>query len=232
MPPKKSRYATSLAADWVVPNPVAVSVAEVDREDTPKSPYILPQPSPMAKPTRYKKILPQAWMDSNKVMGDGDPTDLRPRADQESIDFEPPGKLHDRPKTHLVQTAHFIDTSIPKQANSGYTPPGAPKSSRFPPGSMGQAERSFDQFSEDLSHSPRHGAREVISAGRYRTSSETEQRHSQDHIGTRGQYYDQDATLSPPISVGQLSSAPTTSPYHGRDLPVKCPAMSPAYSVI
>lgn len=218
MPPRKTRYSSSLAADWIVTTPVADEAIEMTREDV--SDYKSLSDS-IAKPSRYKKVLPVDWIGSN--------TDTR-RSDAhvpEPLDSEHCDTPHDERSKGDIRHTHVTDTSIPRKGNSGYTPPPTPT---FRPAEIGQDDR----FSRTLPLEPVHSNRRARQRQRDSTERwpEAEQPHSQADGAAPQQPPHHDATISPPISVGQLSSVPTTSPFYGRDLPVRGPAMSPSYSVV
>ncbi len=218
MPLRKTRYSSSLAADWVVPTPVADEAMETNREDVSdsKSPS-----NSIARPSRYKKVLPVDWIGSN--------TDTR-RSDAhvpESLDLEHCDTPNDKRSKGDTRHTHVIDTSIPKKGNSGYTPPPAPT---FPPAETGQDDRFFGGLPSETVHSNRRARQPQRDSTE--PWPEAEQPHLRADGATREQPSHHEATISPPISVGQLSSTPTTSPFHGQDLPVRGPAMSPSYSVV
>ena len=193
---------------------------DVSGSDSPKS-----LSNSVAKPGRYKKVLPVDWIDSNTDTRRSDAPILRPQVNRELVEFEYLDMPNDERGKRYTRNTLGVDSSIPTEGNDRYTPP---PEQRFPSAEMGQE----DWF---LPHSPSRRVSQTRrgSTERYHLDwPKAQQSPSQAHGAAHEQPHHHDATISPPISVGQLSSVLTTSPFHGRDLPVKGPTISPSYSVV
>ena len=230
MPPRKTRYSSCLAADWVVPTPVIDEAIKLSREDVSGSSSTLSKPTSIVKPSRYKKVLPIEWVDAKADSKERDDLSLQPQINGELVDFEPLVTSKFERRENSFRNTHFIDTSIPKNGNCGYSPPPAPK---FPPGGTAYQDWFFKHLPREPTHRRKRSTQSLRGSDeRLQDWPEGKQLHSQPHGALYEESDHYNATISPPISTGQLSSAPTTSPFHGRDLPAKCPAISPSYSVV
>ena len=243
MPKKRTRYSPSLAADLVVPimsveeglDAVAAPTEKMEfpaASETPSNDsnsYQI-QERPFKRETkkwsRYKKMLPSDWVDADS---DPDPNDANPHLqDPHSEAPDNNVALHDHESHGLrsdpsdlersTRPARHVDTSIPRQGNSGYTP--APpltgtKSHHW----EGEERRQTVPYHETLANQMTRNR--VIDGSLARHSDEIARSQS-----FRG------ATVSPPVSVGQESSAMTDNPFYGQDLPAKGPCLSPSYSIV
>ncbi|MCJ1456542.1 hypothetical protein MMC28_006903 [Mycoblastus sanguinarius] len=242
MPKKRTRYSSSLAADWVVPSPAKAEGITTEETSARRHPIqasgktqsnratIFNQDSrPIERQSeaenakkrgRYKKTLPSGWVasESEGSQEAGSPRllPMRDSLTSQPQDFELRDKgFGMRPVQQSMKRstspAHNIHTSLSPQNDSELIPPPAPTkarqmviSSQRPP-----APPVFHQNSS-LNRRSRSGQRS--------------------HVGLRPFQSLRDATVSPPISVGQSSSALTNSTSYGRDQPAIAPSISPSYS--
>lgn len=232
---RRIRYSSGLAVDWITPSvpeadgPKATQTSaerpliQASGEELSSGPILLnkelrpkqvqPEAGDAGKRGRYKKALPSGWVASESENGSGaalDPAttdverheeDYGPRADQQSV------KRSARP-------AHNIHTSLSPPGDPEFMPPRAPtelKSMVLPSGKpVHETQRLPIPYHENsVNRQPRSGHR------------------SYDISGSSRSLYD---VVSPPISLGQSSSATTDSPSYGRDQPATAPSLSPNYS--
>ena len=223
---KRTRYSSSLAADWVISPPRTEKVAAVETSADNYPPHESHRPTnsyqglvtteipsvadDARRRARYKKSLPSNWIASGSEDGPiaESPKLLRAMPGSAPTDFE----LHDAGIWPTPGRPHFtnryatpssiVSTSLPTRKHGEFVPPPAPtKPVRE------QHEQSI--FHDNSSPINRSRAGQRSSAGI---------EHSQPF---------QDTTVSPPISTTQSS---TDSPSYGRDIPAIAPTISPNYS--
>ncbi|KAG8533435.1 uncharacterized protein KY384_002218 [Bacidia gigantensis] len=212
MSKKKFRYHSSFAPDWVLP-----LQSENPAEESSKK-HVDPQPSrpdSKAKPDRYKKVLPTDWVDQETTPSKPIPPILPPLTKEGLNEL---GSLETAEPKRKQRDVPLVDTSIRKTRASGHTPPPGPRRSTF----ASVWGRQPPHFSAD---EPSRGDDDDRSDLRY--GSKANSFHPAEF-----QPAAREQPISPPVSVGVSSSVLTTSPYHGRDLPVRGPRMSPSYSVV
>lgn len=215
MPKKRNRYSSNLPTDWVVTTLSAGEATEEVQEDQSQTYRV-------EKSSRYKKVLPANWIESNS-----DPDTVSGNAPMQST------HSHSQPQS-TTQRALGVDTSNPRKVNSGYSPPPAPTTDKklsFPPNKPEREDSTLlppppHRHMKVESHQRRSDEGSRITPGAGEGSST-----SQYHRAASFHPYYSSSAISPPVSVGQQSSEATTSPFHGRDLPAKRPAVSPTYSV-
>ena len=245
MPKKRSRYSSSLAADWVTPAHTVTEYTEAvetldEKEPTeavgdptqaavsisdPTQPAIEPR-----KYGRYKRVLPPNWIApaSEPELGKEDTRPQKPHsAAPSNVDLDDsaiPGSRRRRPSMKMKPSdrlAYTIDTSKTPRSDGDMAPPPAPTKPTKPLFSSsyqglkggGVEMPMYNDMSGPLTSIPIQR-----SFG-----------HPEPRLMRRSQSVGE-ATVSPPISVGQQSLATTESPLHGRDLPAKDPPVSPSYS--
>ncbi len=258
MPKKRNHYATSLAADWAFPVPLAEGEpsskeslsdeAEAQRPDhvsnaRPASPLVTTYSA--KKATRYKKVFPSSWIDPQSS-----PSTVEETAHTQIINSQV------QPKTHPIHYDYLRtennerrmgrpkrldgDASVPTAGNSRYTPPPAPTHERvrFPFHDVDPqygAPRNVPSYMTDRrvrgSSLPKSSETRLL-----RERSMERSLQLRDHEARHFPVYPHDthahfSAISPPVSVGQQSSEATTSPFQGRDLPANCPSVSPTYSI-
>ncbi len=211
MPPRKYHYASNLAADWVLSTPDE-DAPNTNREGSSGSGFSKPLSNVAAKPRRYKNLLPQEWIDSGGNIGKSDAPVLRP------LTVKGSNISRKERRKSVTQKTDVIGVSTPKYGNSGYT------------AGNGQGDR----YAMSLHYTAEQSDGQAIPT---RTrAADISPRATQPPFQARGIAWEQPFhghdSISPPMSVGQLSSAPTTSSSYGRDLPVHCPKISPSYSVL
>ncbi len=232
---KRIRYSSGLAEDWIIPSlteaegPATVQTSaetpptQASGEELLNRPMLLnnvlrsrqvqSEAEDARKRSRYKKALPSGWVasepeDSSVAALSSTAMDIEGR--DESFGSRPghqSAKLSTRP-------AHNIHTSLSPPDDHESTPPPAPTEAKemvIPPRRPAHETRRPPITHNDsfVNRQPRSGQRSYDSS-----------RPSQS-------LYD---TVSPPISLGQSSSAVTDSPSYGRDLPATAPSISSNYS--
>lgn len=224
MPKRRNRYSSNLPADWVVTTLSVGEATEEVQEDHS-------QTYRATKSSRYKKVLPANWIDSNS-----DPVSVSGNAPMQST------HSHSPPQS-TTRRALGIDISSPRKVSIGYTPPPAPTTVKkfFPPNTPEREDSTLlplrpthvlsslpHRHMKVDSHQRRSDEGSRITRGAGEGSFPT----SRDHGAASFQPYYSNSTISPAVSIGQQSSEATTSPFHGRDLPAKGPTVSPTYSVL
>ena len=230
---RRTRYSSGLAEDWITP-----SVPEADgptRAQTSAEGSLIPasgeelssgptllnkdlrpkqvqaEAGDAGKRGRYKKALPSGWVASESENGSG--AALGPNTmniERQKEDYGP--RAGQQSVKRSARPAHNIHTSLSPPGDPAFTPPPAPTKRKrmvLPPGKPVHETRSppIPYHQNSLSRQPRSGHRSYDILG-----------PSQSHV------------VSPPISLGQSSSAPTDSPSYGRDQPATAPTVSPNYS--
>lgn len=246
MPKKRTRYSSNFADDWLLStsqveeksSPDGKSTAEegvqaADRNnDLPETPHST-QSDRRRKASRYKTTLPLDWVDTqsdpNAFTANHTRLAMRVQAQEteNQVRFEPVrlgsgGYPMNRSNWIVYQNEPTISRTGSKDYHN---PPPAPTTEQF--------QYPFQSF-----HTDRRLAGQTYQ-GRSEAESETRSKDSMSnaHDQRRSQltmhpHETCGSTISPPVSVSQQSSAATTSPYYGRDLPAKGPSISPTYSVV
>ena len=202
MPPRKYRYASNLAADWVF-STLDENAPNTNREGLSGYGFSKPLSNVAAKPRRYKNLLPQDWIDSSADIWESDAPVLRP------LIIKNPNISKKERRKSVTQKTDVIGVSTPKYGNSGYT----------------AMSLHYTAGQSDGQAIPTRTRAANLSPGA-----------TQPPFQARGMAWEQPyrdhKLISPPVSVGQLSSASTTDPNYGRDLPVHGPSISSSYSVL
>ena len=241
MAKKRTRYSSSISAEWVLP----AEEPSPYKIDEAVAPPTKPHLSQSKKTSRYKANFPSSWVDTqfNSDMVERIQTQqaVRVQAQQseDPIDYE---LLRLGSEGRRMSRSHWlasnVDLPVRNMEDNKYNHPQAaagepPHVPSQKPLSADVGSQNFLSYLADLRMAGQsHQRRSELEYG----STSTDQSViSQDQPVAQLSMHRHDthgSTISPPVSVGQDSSQSTASPYHGRDLPAKGPAISPTYSVI
>ena len=238
---RRTRYSSSLAPEWVVSSPKTESEREVIEVPASIHPDCGAPSSGLAssyqgleprqgpsdaddtrKRARYKKSIPSDWVASNFENDPGiespplQPQREFPRPTPPDVDLYDTGIGPMAGRRQSISRSHTLacntHISLPPQTGGELVTPPAPTENKkmvipYPlPVRAQQAESTFHNNSS-LDSKSRGGRRSYGSSQPFN-----------------------DTTISPPISVRQMSPATTDSPSYGRDLPAVPPSISPNYS--